>query len=100
MKHNASGDHYAYDPLSRLKQVSGLVSDAYIYDNAGNRLTDSKYRYTYDTVNRLIKKEGAERLTQAKGAMPIAILKGAYTSGQEILLKQGPPQTATSDALH
>ena len=33
---------------------------------AGNRLTDDKYRYTYDAVNRLIKKEGAEDLKRQK----------------------------------
>ena len=90
--------NYAYDPLNRLKQVSGIVSDTYTYDPAGNRLSDIKYQYTYDQSNRLIKRQG-EQLSYAKGAIPIAIQKGAYTSGQEILLKQSPPQSGNFGCL-
>ena len=95
---NGQTTNYAYDLLNRLKQVSGNTSDSYAYDPAGNRLSDIKYQYTYDQSNRLIKRQG-EQLSYAKGAIPIAIQKGTYTGGQEILLKQGPPQSGNFGCL-
>ena len=90
--------NYAYDPLNRLKQVSGKDSDTYTYDPAGNRLSDIKYQYTYDQSNRLIKRQG-EQLSYAKGAIPIAIQKAHTQADRRYCLNRGLLKAATSAAL-